>query len=194
MPQKKTARKTTSKTSTTKRTRKTSSRTRRSSKKPKVYIPAYKAIIFCCVIITICMGLLLVTTLREPDKKLSAAVLERYKEEIIDSKKSEKPENVSKPQNEKKAEPAKNNESSKKSDSSKKYDTPKPSETKSRKKQRNLTLQSPLLKSPQKKLLSSQPRNLQSRFRFQWLSQNIIFQKQRTTPSLFLFLMTADKT
>jgi len=76
------------------------------------------------------MGLLLVTTLREPDKKLSAAVLERYKEEIIDSKKSEKPENVSKPQNEKKTEPAKNNESSKKSDTPKPSETKKPEETK----------------------------------------------------------------
>ena len=75
MPQKKTVRKTSAKRSS-----------RRTSKKPKVYIPAYKAIILCATIITICMGLLLFTTLKESDKKLPDAVMERYKEETVDSK------------------------------------------------------------------------------------------------------------
>ena len=86
MPQKKTARKTSSKTTRKNGSKRTTRTTRRSSKKPKVYIPAYKAIIFCCAIITICMGLLLVTTLHEPNKKLPDSIIERYKEEIIDSK------------------------------------------------------------------------------------------------------------
>ena len=92
MPQKKTARKTSSKTTRKTGTKRTTRTTRRSSKKPKVYIPAYKAIIFCCAIITICMGLLLVTTLHEPNKKLPDSVIERYKEEIIDSKNNKETE------------------------------------------------------------------------------------------------------
>ena len=78
MPQKKTVRKTAAKKSgktTAKRT------TRRTTKKPKVYIPAYKVIIFCCVIITLCMGLLLFTTLKTPDSKVTQAMTERYQEE-----------------------------------------------------------------------------------------------------------------
>ena len=66
---------------------KKTAKTKRTSKKPKVYIPAYKAIILCCAIITICMALLLVTTLHDPNRRLSDATIERYKEEIIDSKK-----------------------------------------------------------------------------------------------------------
>lgn len=95
MPQKKTARKTSSKTTRKTGTKRTTRTTRRSSKKPKVYIPAYKAIIFCCTIITICMGLLLFTTLHETNKKLPDAVIERYKEEIVDSKKQ--PEKTEEP-------------------------------------------------------------------------------------------------
>ncbi len=75
MPQKKTA---TKKSVNNSRKFKTS---RRTSKKSKVYIPAYKAIIFCCVIITVCMGLLLVTTLKNPNQKLTDSVVERYQEE-----------------------------------------------------------------------------------------------------------------
>ncbi len=133
MPQKKTSRTTSKKT-----TRKTSSKhssSRRSAKKPKVYIPAYKAIILCCVIITVCMSLLLLTTLKEPDRSLSDAALQRYREEIVDSKKKteevkekeapKKEESSKKADNSKKAEPAKSGESSKKSDSSKKAETPK---------------------------------------------------------------------
>ncbi len=102
MPQKKTVRKTSAKRSS-----------RPTSKKPKVYIPAYKAIILCCVIITVCMSLLLITTLKEPDRKLSAAAIERYKEEIIDSKK--KAEEKKETEAEKPAEPSKRKEDSKKS-------------------------------------------------------------------------------
>ena len=117
MPQKKTVRKTNSKSTGKTSTKRTS---RRTSKKPKVYIPAYKAIILCCVIITVCMSLLLITTLHEPDRKLSAAAIERYKEEIVDSKKQT--EEV------KEAEPAKKSETpkteSKKTETQKK-ETPK---------------------------------------------------------------------
>ncbi|MBQ1710508.1 MAG: divergent polysaccharide deacetylase family protein [Treponema sp.] len=42
-------------------------KTNRKSKKPKVYIPAYKIIFLCSLIILICMGLLLFTTVKEPD-------------------------------------------------------------------------------------------------------------------------------
>ncbi len=135
MPQKKTSR-----TTARKSTRKTSTKrsSRRTTKKPKVYIPAYKAIIFCCVIITICMSLLLVTTLKEPDRKLSDAAIQRYKEEIVDSKK--KPEAVKeketpkkteaakkteKTEKTKKADSAKNSSDSKKTDSAKKTESPK---------------------------------------------------------------------
>ena len=126
MPQKKTTRKT--------RTKRTTRTTRRSSKKPKVYIPAYKAIIFCCAIITICMGLLLVTTLHEPNKKLPDSIIERYKEEIIDSKnnketeaesaKKKKDENKPKTENKTKAETKPKTENQPKSET-KKPETPK---------------------------------------------------------------------
>lgn len=124
MPQKKTSRttasKSTRKSSTKKSSRTSSSRNaRRSTKKPKVYIPAYKAIILCCVIITICMSLLLITTLKEPDHRLSDAAIQRYKEEIIDSKKSDEEVKEIEPV---KVETAKK-ESSKKESSKK--DTPK---------------------------------------------------------------------
>ncbi len=128
MPQKKTAKR------TSKGTKRSS---RRSSKKPKVYIPAYKAIILCASIITICMGLLLFTTLKENNKKLPDAVIERYKEEIIDSKKQEeevkesskKAETAKKSEDTKKSASAKSSEARKQSDSSKKAEAPK-SETK----------------------------------------------------------------
>ena len=123
MPQKKSSRTTSSKT---KRKTTTKRSSRKKKKKPKVYIPAYKAIIFCCVIITICMSLLLVTTLKEPDRKLSDAAIQRYKEEIVDSKK--KPEAVKEKETPKKTEAAKNTEKTektKKADSAKKTDTPK---------------------------------------------------------------------
>ena len=126
MPQKKTTRKT--------RTKRTTRTTRRSSKKPKVYIPAYKAIIFCCAIITICMGLLLITTLHEPNKKLPDSIIERYKEEIIDSKnnketeaesaKKKKDENKPKTENKTKADTKPKTENQSKTET-KKPETPK---------------------------------------------------------------------
>ena len=116
MPQKKTARKTSSKTTRKTGTKRTTRTPRRSSKKPKVYIPAYKAIIFCCTIITICMGLLLFTTLHEPNSKLSDAVIERYKEEIIDSKKQPEKEAPKETDLKTKTEPKKEPKSEKKSE------------------------------------------------------------------------------
>ncbi len=134
MPQKKTARKTSSKTTRKTGSKRTTRTTRRSSKKPKVYIPAYKAIIFCCAIITICMGLLLVTTLHEPNKKLPDSIIERYKEEIIDSKnnketeaesaKKKKDENKPKTENKTKADTKPKTENQPKSET-KKPETPK---------------------------------------------------------------------
>ncbi len=133
MPQKKSSRTTSSKS-----TRKTSRKrtTRRTTKKPKVYIPAYKAIILCCSIITICMGLLLFTTLKESDRKLPDSVIERYKEEIVDSKKQkenqtkeEKKEKADIKAKSEKAETAKKSESPKKSETTKKAETAKKTET-----------------------------------------------------------------
>ncbi len=100
MPQKKS---TTKKTSNNSRKPRSTRRTSKKSNKSKVYIPAYKAIILCCVIITICMGLLLFTTLKTPNQKLTDSVVERYQEE-----KSEKKTEVETPKKErKKSEPAK---------------------------------------------------------------------------------------
>ena len=130
MPQKKTTGKTSGKTTrknSAKRTTRTTSTARtkrRTAKKPKVYIPAYKAIIFCCTIITICMGLLLFTTLKEQNKKLPDAVIEKYKEEIIDSKKTKTEEKVE-PQKEQKAE----NKTKSETKSEKKSEAPKKTET-----------------------------------------------------------------
>ena len=83
MAQRRTTRKTNSKTTK----RKT---TRRTAKKPKVYIPAYKAIILCCAIITICMGLLLVTTIKKPESPAAASIAERYTEKEETKKAEEK--------------------------------------------------------------------------------------------------------
>ncbi len=110
MPQKKTA---TKKASNNSRKTRTTRRTSKKSNKSKVYIPAYKAIILCCVIITICMGLLLVTTLKTPNQKLTDSVVERYQEE-----KSEKKTEITAPAKEtKKPEPVKTE--TKKSDTKK---------------------------------------------------------------------------
>ncbi len=100
MPQKNSSKKTNSKT-----TRKTSGKTgtkrttRRTSKKPKVYIPVYKTIILCCAIITLCMGLLLITTLKSSDPKIAESVTERYQKTKTDNtvnQKTESPENPEK--------------------------------------------------------------------------------------------------
>ena len=96
MPQKKT-------------TRKSTAKKRRTTKKPKVYIPAYKVIIFCCVIITLCMSLLLLTTLKTSDTKPMSSLTERYQED----KTTQKAE----------AEQAKKSELAKKSGTEKKSET-----------------------------------------------------------------------
>ena len=118
MAQKQTSRKSSVKKTSTKR-----KGTRRTSKKPKVYIPAYKAIILCCAIITICMGLLLITTLKEPDKKLSDETIQRYKEEIVDSKiEPEKIETEKKSETQKK--PSSKQDVPKKTETIEKIETP----------------------------------------------------------------------
>ena len=75
------------------------------------------------------MSLLLITTLHEPDRKLSAAAIERYKEEIVDSKKQteevKEAEPAKKSESSKKTEAAKKSENTKKSETSKKSETPK---------------------------------------------------------------------
>ena len=134
MPQKKS---TTKKTSTTKR--------KRSAKKPKVYIPAYKAIILCCIIITICMGLLLFTTLKTPNQKLADAAVERYQEDKKEEKKTEALKTETKKSDSKKSEPApaKKSESAKTSETKNKIETPQVKEEKksSDKKSENKTAQ-----------------------------------------------------
>ncbi len=55
-------------------------------KKAKVYIPAYKIIISCAVIITICMGLLLFTTLTAPSADDSVSLSKEFKEKAEDKK------------------------------------------------------------------------------------------------------------
>ncbi len=93
MPQKKTGKKTTRTT----RSSGSSRTTRRSSKKPKVYIPAYKVIILCCTIITICMALLLITNLKESDSKISDAIAERFEEEAPKQSEKTAPKPAEKP-------------------------------------------------------------------------------------------------
>ena len=78
MPQKKSS--TTSKKATKKRR----------TKKPKVYIPAYKIIILCASIITVCMALLLVTTVKSPE---SAKISQRY-EDKSKIEQVKEPENI----------------------------------------------------------------------------------------------------
>jgi len=125
MPQKKTVKKAASKT-----TRKTTSKrtARRTTKKPKVYIPAYKAIIFCCVIITLCMGLLLFTTLKTPDSKITQSVTERFQEEKTE-KKAEAEKKEAAPKVEKKIEAPKQ-ETPKKIETPQAKEEKKPAETK----------------------------------------------------------------
>lgn len=78
------------------------------------------------------MGLLLVTTLREPNRRLPDAVIERYKKEIVDSKK-QKTEEKAETKKEQKAESK--TKSEKKAETSKKSETPKKTETEAPKKQ-----------------------------------------------------------
>ena len=92
MPQKKTTRKT-----STKRT------SHRTSKKRKIYISPIKAILFCAVIITICMALLLVTNVVKPTNPELAAIIDRYTQQFEESEnQSQKTENKNSDNSEKK--------------------------------------------------------------------------------------------
>ena len=131
MPQKKTVKKTAAKKSgktTSKRT------TRRTTKKPKVYIPAYKVIIFCCVIITLCMGLLLFTTLKTPDSKVTQAMTERYQEEKTENQNEKTDIKIENNENQKKNTETQKRESVKKQEpeqaAPKKVETPQVKEEK----------------------------------------------------------------
>ncbi|MBP5519783.1 MAG: divergent polysaccharide deacetylase family protein [Treponema sp.] len=86
MPQKKTTRKTSSNTQRKTSIKRTS---RRASKKRKVYISPIKAILFCAVIITTCMALLLVTNVIKPTNPQIAAMIERYSEQFEQFEESE---------------------------------------------------------------------------------------------------------
>ncbi len=94
--------------------RKTSSR----SKKPKVYIPAYKIIMLCLAIIVICMTLLLITTL--PPKKSVPQIA--VNTEVEEEKKSQKPEVEQKQKTNQKSQDSKEN--SKSSSTPQKIETP----------------------------------------------------------------------
>ncbi len=53
------------------------------AKKGKVYIPAYKIIMLCTLIILICVGLLFFTTIKEPGKPSISKRYESQKEEVV---------------------------------------------------------------------------------------------------------------
>lgn len=97
-------------TSPTRKTNSSGKTTRRtSSKKAKVYIPAYKVIMLCGGIIAICMLLLLVTTVSNTDKKQKEEVIsisqrfeqpideEKEKLESVELKKKQQTEEVKAP-------------------------------------------------------------------------------------------------
>lgn len=76
----------------------TKKKTRKSkAKKAKVYIPAYKIIISCAVIITICMGLLLFTTITAPSADSSASLSKEFTEKTESAPAPSKPATESKP-------------------------------------------------------------------------------------------------
>jgi len=112
----------------------TKRKTTRKSKKPKVYIPAYKIIILCAMVITVCMSLLLVTTIKSPEKPVITERFEEEKPEVQETKPEIKPqekksEEKKSPEKkaDKKPEPAKTQE--KKTPEKKPVET-KPAETK----------------------------------------------------------------
>lgn len=61
---------------------------RRTTKKPAVYIPAYKAIILCLCVILICLILLLVSTVSKnsgrKDEEISSSIAERFEPEVTE--------------------------------------------------------------------------------------------------------------
>lgn len=133
MPQKKSTKKTTTRKKTTRKT-----------KKGKVYIPAYKIIILCVAIITICMALLLATTLATPKQ---ASITERYKtENKTEQIKKETPEKENKIIEQKEDEPVviktpevKKQESETKTEPKQKPEQPKVTEKKPEPKVENKT-------------------------------------------------------
>lgn len=50
------------------------------SRKPKVYIPPYKIIILCSIVIIICMALLLVTTIKSSENPQNSSIQNRYQQ------------------------------------------------------------------------------------------------------------------
>ena len=174
-----TSRTTSSKSTRKSSTKRTSRTTRRTTKKPKVYIPAYKVIIFCCTIITICMGLLLVTTLHEPNNRLSDEVIERYKEEIINPKKQaeketpevtkadSKPEKKAEVKSDKKTEAKQEKKTEKKPEKKQEKKTEAPKKEKPKKTEKVEIIETPQVKEapvvPQKK---SEPVTQESKYNF----------------------------
>lgn len=79
-------------------TRTNSTKKRSSAKKSKVYIPAYKVIMLCAAIIAICMTLLLVTSIKNPEvtDQIQSSISERFEEPK--NKVETTKENVQKPQ------------------------------------------------------------------------------------------------
>ncbi len=63
-------------------------------KKPKVYIPPYKVLILCLVIIAICMVMLLATTIKSPDspKNQQTSITQRYTQQEEQKEKNIKAE------------------------------------------------------------------------------------------------------
>ncbi|MBR1638402.1 MAG: divergent polysaccharide deacetylase family protein [Treponema sp.] len=97
-------------------------------KKPKVYIPAYKIIISCAVIITICMALLLFTTITAPSSDKAGTLSSQFTEKTEDIKVEEKKNDEKKAAESKKASEKKVAETKK--SETKKSDEKKVAETK----------------------------------------------------------------
>ena len=119
------------------------------SRKPKVYIPTYKIIILCSIVIVICMSLLLVTTIKSSENPQNSSIQNRYQQtevtqkETSSDKKKEIPakdEEKSKEENVKKAEAAKKKtDNSKDKSESKKQDKQSAAKTETSKSQKNET-------------------------------------------------------
>lgn len=123
------------------------------SRKPKVYIPPYKIIILCSIVIVICMSLLLVTTIKSSENPQNSSIQNRYqqtevtqKENSSDKKKDvpAKAEKKSKEENVKKAESGKTDnqkktDNSKDKSESKKQDKQSAAKTETSKSQKNET-------------------------------------------------------
>ena len=104
------------------------------SRKPKVYIPTYKIIILCSIVIVICMSLLLVTTIKSSENPQNSSIQNRYQQtevtqkETSSDKKKEIPakdEEKSKEENVKKAESGKTDNQKKTDDSKDKSESKK---------------------------------------------------------------------